>query len=277
MNYKEVNFYIQNNESREILLSMLAEDGYEGFVEEDDKLIASISENNFNENIVSALAEKFGIRYNVSTIKPVNWNAVWESNFNPVTVYYQDKDAPFVHIRAHFHEPWPQAENEIIITPKMSFGTGHHATTYLMAQAMAEINFTGKSVIDFGTGTGVLAILAEKLGAEKIIATDNDDWCIENALENLQANHCKRISVIKKDDLEGLPKADVILANINLNILLANMESIAKLCNKGAIILFSGILETDKQLFYNSLQKNGFSGFTDLSKNNWLLVKAKCA
>ena len=126
----------------------------------------------------------FKFIFKETLIPEANWNQVWESNFDPVIV------DDFVAIRADFHEPVKGVSLEIIITPKMSFGTGHHATTYMMIEQMRELDFTGKSVFDFGTGTGVLAILAEKLGANKVIAVDNDEWSIENAEENFEKNNC---------------------------------------------------------------------------------------
>src|SRR5690606_33392004 len=132
---------------------------------------------------------------------------------------------PFVHIRAGFHPPNQEAAHELVITPKMSFGTGHHPTTWLVVQAMAEFDFNNKTVIDFGTGTGVLAILAAKMGAKQVVAIDHDDWCIENARENFEANNTTDIILEKADQLSGKP-ADIILANINLNVIRENLNTL---------------------------------------------------
>jgi ribosomal protein L11 methyltransferase len=152
----------------------------------------------------------------------------------------------FVAIRADFHEPIKNVQHEIIITPKMSFGTGHHATTGLMMQQMRQINFRNKSVFDFGTGTGILSILAEKLGANNIVAVDIDDWSIANAEENFYRNTCKRIQLLKTDSLPGNQQFDIILANINKNVLIENILSLAtQLSAKGSLLL-SGLLTTDE-------------------------------
>ncbi len=134
--------------------------------------------------MLNDLTSSLQLSFSKTIIEETNWNQVWESNFDPVIV------DDFVAVRAHFHEPIKNVQHEIVITPKMSFGTGHHATTYMMMQQMRELDFAGKNVFDFGTGTGVLAILAEKLGAQKVIAIDNDDWSIENADENVKRNNC---------------------------------------------------------------------------------------
>ena len=159
--------------------------GYDGFETKDDSLHAFINSEDFNTLFIAEISNKYQIDYEVKEVRNENWNALWESNFEPVTV---DND---IGIRAHFHPPFHDVRHEIIITPKMSFGTGHHATTFLMMQQMLQVNFTGKKIFDFGTGTGILAILAEKLGAGKVLATDIDEWCISNSLENTEQNNCK--------------------------------------------------------------------------------------
>ena len=167
-----------NDEQQEILISQLDELSANGFEQTEDSLIAYFSENNFESYEVNRLLHNYS--FTMTTIKEQNWNQVWESNFQPVIV------DDFCAIRADFHEPIQNMEHEIIITPKMSFGTGHHATTYMMIEQMAKIDFTGKTVFDFGTGTGILAILAEKLGAASVSAIDVDVWSIENAKENIE-------------------------------------------------------------------------------------------
>jgi ribosomal protein L11 methyltransferase len=156
----------------------------------------------------------------------------------------------------------------------MSFGTGHHATTYLMMEQMSGIDFNNMTVLDFGTGTGVLAILAEKMGAGPIMAIDNDDWSIENAIENISHNQCKNINIKKASAIESIQKYDVILANINLNVILANMPAIAAVCKKGSTVLLSGFLVADESqvkvsLTYNKLVFNRVS-----EKNGWICIEA---
>ena len=170
--YIQIEFQQITSVQSDILLAQLSSIGFEGFEEEENLLRAFIPSENFDEVLLKEITSFNNLSYTQSRIEETNWNAVWESNFDPVIV------DDFVSIRADFHEPIKLVEHEIVITPKMSFGTGHHATTYMMIQQIREIDFTEKTVFDFGTGTGVLAILAEILGAEKIAAVDNDDWSI---------------------------------------------------------------------------------------------------
>src|SRR5689334_11761207 len=177
--YLRLHFTGINAEQSEILIAELSDAGYEGFEEGLNELKAYIPNENWNEAELIEVAERVGASWSKELIEETNWNQVWESNFQPVTV------DEFVSIRAHFHEPVKGVKHEIIITPKMSFGTGHHATTSMMVRMMSQIDFHQKKVLDFGTGTGILAILAEKLGASEVVAIDNDDWSIENARENI--------------------------------------------------------------------------------------------
>jgi ribosomal protein L11 methyltransferase len=163
---------IKTEEWQEVLIALLTEIGYEGFEQEEALLKAFINKDAFDRAALEALLGEYGVEYEEQEIGERNWNAEWEANFQPVVV------DGFCAVRAHFHPPMPEVEHELVITPKMSFGTGHHATTYMMLQAMRGIDLRGKRVLDFGTGTGVLAILAERLGAAEVVAIDNDDWSI---------------------------------------------------------------------------------------------------
>ena len=179
-NYIQIEFQeISRQEQSEILIAQLSEIGFEGFEENENKLKHLFLKRILMKVFLQIYCSSLQLAFIKTIIEETNWNEVWESNFDPVIV------DDFVAIRADFHEPIKDVQFEIIITPKMSFGTGHHATTYMMMQQMREIDFTGKTVFDFGTGTGVLAILAEKLGAENVLAIDNDEWSIENAAENI--------------------------------------------------------------------------------------------
>ena len=213
------------------------------------------------------IIEPFNVSFNKKTIPQQNWNAVWESNFQPVIV------ENFVGIRAHFHSTIQNVQHEIIITPKMSFGTGHHATTYMMMQLMQTIDFNNKSVFDFGTGTGILAILAEKLKANSVLAVDYDDWCIENALENISNNNCKNISIEKKDTAEVNDVFDIVIANINKNIIQDNFEDLHLTSKKGSTILLSGLLvEDENDIIQLSQQKNWIHQKT-INKNGWIAMQ----
>ncbi len=175
-------------------------------------------------------------------------------------------------VRASFHEPVQDVKHEIIITPKMSFGTGHHATTWLMLDAMQQITFTGKEVLDFGTGTGLLAILSEKLGASNITAIDIDEWSIMNAAENITLNKCAAIQLLRADN-PGEGSFDIILANINRNILLENMEQLTSQLKKDGVLLLSGILQPDLR---DVLQKAADTGLKDQQvseRDGWLCVR----
>ena len=240
MDYVKITFADLQPEQKEILIAQLADAGYEGFEEKDSCLDAFISSKSFDKTIINEISFKYQTPYTKEKIADTNWNQVWESNFEPVIV------SDYVAVRADFHKPITNAEFEIVITPKMSFGTGHHATTYMMIELMKEIDFNERSVLDFGTGTGILAILAEKEGAKKIVAIDNDDWSIANAAENLKKNNCTKIILRKASDAGAEMKFDAILANINKNVILENLALLARQLNKNSQILLSGLLESDK-------------------------------
>jgi ribosomal protein L11 methyltransferase len=225
---------------QELLIAELAQIGYEGFEESDTSLKAYITEDQFIDSELNILLNKYDLKYSISVINKQNWNELWESNFEPVQV------DEFVGIRASFHPSFTNVAYEIVITPKMSFGTGHHATTYSVMQLMRDLDFRDKTVFDFGTGTGILAILAEKLGANKLLAVDNDDWCIENASENISINNCKYIDIQKVEKCKLTSKYKIILANINKNIILDNIEALAGGLEKGGDLILSGLLIEDE-------------------------------
>lgn len=274
MAHLEFIFENLDTEKSELLMALLCNLDFEGFEENENALLSYINEESFNEEPFLQLVKELNLTYKKQRIEETNWNAKWESGFDPIDVMHPKTGKLFAHVRASFHQPNSNAIHDLIITPKMSFGTGHHATTLQMMELMSEINFTGKHVIDFGTGTGLLSILAEKMGAASIMAIDNDNWSIDNTNENIMANQCKSIDVIKAEHCLSLDtKADIILANINLNVILANLENIKSAASKQAVVLFSGILNEDKASITNSLQSNGFEILDIRSKNNWLVVK----
>ncbi len=267
MNYILLTF-TANLELTEIVSANLMEEGFEGTEDIDGFTKTYIKEKEFNNLAVKELFDKYELQYNTVILPDKNWNAEWEANFQPVRVN------DFVSIRASFHPALPVTKHDIIINPKMSFGTGHHATTWLMMNQMQQINFNEKTVIDFGTGTGILAILAEKLGASSIIALDNDDNCIENARENIDLNHCTKISLLKAEKVSG--NADIILANINKNIIIANIENISLACSKQAIILFSGLLKEDYNDIADALLKNDIQIIDHAEKESWICLLCHC-
>ncbi len=268
MKYTQVEIKTADAGQNEILVALLANIGFEGFEENEQGLKAFINEEELDKAALDEVTASLGIAYSLSTIAQQNWNAQWESSFEPVVI------ENFAAVRAGFHAPVKNVQYEIIITPKMSFGTGHHATTFLMMQQMSQLDLSGKTVFDFGTGTGVLAILAEKMGAAKTDAIDNDDWSIENTRENIAANNCNHISAGKADTIAVQEHYDVVLANINLNVLLANMKEIAAICKPGAVVLFSGILVADEATLRESALANGLVFNALAQRNGWLCIKA---
>jgi len=249
---------------QELLIAELAGIGYEGFEESVLTLKAYIPEADFSDIQLNKLSNQYSFTYSKSIINKQNWNKVWESNFEPVQV------ADFVGIRAGFHPPFKGVAHEIIITPKMSFGTGHHATTYTVMQMMQELDCKGRSVFDFGTGTGILAILAEKLGAAKVLAIDNDDWCIENALENISINQCKLIDIQKVDSLKLKDTFEIILANINKNIILENLPSLSQALTQDGQLLLSGLLKEDETDILVACHSLGLQHQKTLTRNEWI-------
>ena len=254
-------------EQKEILIAQLADAGVEGFEEVENGLEAFVNKSGYNKELIEEIILKYQITFKESNVENINWNKEWESNFQPVQV------GNFVAIRADFHLLIKEAEHEIIITPKMSFGTGHHATTFMMVEQMKEIDFQGKSIFDFGTGTGILAILAEKLGAEKIYAIDNDDWSIENAKENIGKNNCQKITIQKASDAISDLKFDIILANINKNVILENFNSLKNQLSKEGILIISGIIEEDKEEILIKASEFHLQLDKELSKNKWICIK----
>ncbi|MCZ2224860.1 MAG: 50S ribosomal protein L11 methyltransferase [Chitinophagales bacterium] len=266
MNYIQLHIAAKQEPIQEIVMAILAENGFDGFEITETHIEAYIKEDDYSEHFVKQLLQPLQVTFTATVIEKQNWNELWESNFNPVLV------DNFVGVRAHFHAPIYNVLHEIIITPKMSFGTGHHATTYAVMQLMQQINFINKSVFDFGTGTGILAILAEKLGAAKILAIDNDDWCIENSEDNITTNQCKNIEVKKADTANTSEQFDIVIANINKNIILNNLPLLNQsLKNNGQIIL-SGLLTEDEQDILNASKEFGLTHQKTIIRNDWIAL-----
>ncbi len=252
---------------QDLLIALLADAGYEGFEQEPELLKAYIPEPDFHVEVINEILNQHDLTYSKSVIEKQNWNAVWESNFDPVRI------ADFVAIRAAFHAPATRVRHEIIITPKMSFGTGHHATTYTVMQLMEEMDFRGKSVFDFGTGTGILAILAEKLGASRLLAVDNDDWCIENASENISINHCQYIDIQKVDTAHVSDPFDIVIANINKNIILDNMDQLAVAVKPGGEVVLSGLLLEDEADILLAGRARGWTHLVTRDRSGWIAMR----
>lgn len=265
-NYCELLIVAEEETIREELIAQLSQIGYDGFEELGTTLKAYVTEDLFLEIDLQKILNKYDLSSSKSIIKKKNWNKLWESNFEPVQV------DDFVGIRAAFHPTFKGLAHDIVITPKMSFGTGHHATTFMMMQLMRDIDFAGKSVFDYGTGTGILAILAEKLGANKVLAVDNDSWCIENASENILINTCKIVDIQKVEQLIMKEKFHIILANINKNIILDTLSLLNEgLLSKGRLLL-SGLLKEDEKDILSACSSLGLQHKNTLERNGWIAM-----
>jgi len=255
----------------EILIAELGYAGFESFVETEQGVTAYIQKIEWSETILDDIqilnSNEFEISYSFEEIKQANWNAEWEKNFNPIIV----DDLCFV--RAPFHD-MSNTKYDIIIEPKMSFGTGHHETTHMMIQHILKNDVSDKSVLDIGCGTGVLAILTEMKGANPIDAIDIDNWCYINSIENVERNNCKNISVYEGDANLILGKHyDVIIANINRNILLNDISEYAKCLNENGILLLSGFYKDDIPIIESECNKQLLKLDEKLEKNNWVALK----
>jgi len=274
--YLQIIIETANTDESDIFVARLSQAGFEGFEEEPKKLHAFIPESLYDfkrvEKIimeVKGLADPYHAFFKTEVVEPRNWNAEWEKDFEPVIV------DNFCAIRAHFHPPIPETQYDVIITPKMSFGTGHHATTYMMISAMKNIDFRNLAVLDFGTGTGVLAILACKLGAGYVLAIDSDEWSIENAQENTALNGCPGIRIEQKDSLSGTGQFDCILANINLRVILENVEFLRQHLHKTGVFIGSGVLESDEEKIRIEAASAGFAIERLMIKDNWMSFRIK--
>lgn len=270
--YIEYNFTVAPLQpASDILIAQLGEIGFDSFVENEEGVQAYILKDLWKEDSVKDVQiltnENFNISYDFKEIEQQNWNSEWEKNFEKIVV------EDICTVRAPFHEK-PNTEFDIVIEPKMSFGTGHHETTHMMLQHILEHDFKGKSVLDMGSGTGVLAILAAMKNAGSVDAIDIDNWCYLNAVENKERNNCNQINVFEGDvSLLKDQKYNVIIANINRNILLADIPSYAKCLTKDGILFLSGFYKEDIPVITEKCNEVGLKFEKNLEKNNWVAVK----
>ncbi len=254
---------------REILIAEMGQLEFDSFVETEVGFEAYIPEDIFNHPAVQVLFNNYRqqtrIWYELKKIPKQNWNQEWETNYEPIQVGDQ------IYVRATFHDPQPDFPYEIVINPKMSFGTGHHETTSQILALQLEVDHEGKKLLDVGTGTGILAIMAAKLGASQVDATDIDEWCIENSLENFQLNDVSpgfvKKGIIKELDIEG--SYDIVIANINTNILLDEMSYYAALIEDNGYLLLSGFYDFDLKKVDEKARSLNLQLQKSVEKNKW--------
>ncbi|MEL6942295.1 MAG: 50S ribosomal protein L11 methyltransferase [Bacteroidota bacterium] len=259
-----------SEELNEILIAFLSQFPFDTFQEQDSGFEAYIPAPSDAAAIVEAINEwqkQFDFRYTKSFIKAQNWNAVWESNFQPIIV------GNFCGIRADFHEPIKDVKHELIIQPKMAFGTGHHATTFQVIQLMEHLVLDGKQVFDYGCGTGILAILASKLGAASIDAIDIDEWSKENTEENATLNQVKNINVWRGDLATLQEKSyDCILANITFNVISSSLTSLYSKLHIGGYLITSGFFPEDAERLKMQAKTLGLRVVQESERENWACV-----
>ncbi len=274
MDYIELKVEVKpsSQETNEMIIAQLAEIDFESFTENDNGLNAYIKSPDYTSALEDKLKDLFlpeetSISYVINRIKGENWNAKWESDFEPILVNNRCL------VKASFHKNLPEFEYEIIIDPKMSFGTGHHQTTHLMIEAILNEDFINKTVLDMGSGTGVLAILAEKRGAKDVLAIDIDDWAYQNSLENIKVNGCYKIKTVCGDVsfIQG-KSFDIILANINRNILLSDIGHYVKSLSHNGKLILSGILKSDIEVIQQNTNEHGLSHLTTATRDEWVTM-----
>lgn len=262
--YLQIKFRDLSTDQQDILVALLTEAGFEGFEESTGILSAYIPLQQFDEKAFEELIAAQQVAAEREVVREKNWNEEWERNFEPVII------GDFCAVRASFHQPIGGVGHELVITPKMSFGTGHHATTCIMIEFIKEIPLSGKRVLDFGTGTGILAILSEKCGAASITAIDHDEYSMENASENIAINQCSKITLQQADSLHGLDRFDVILANINRHVILANMAEMRQHLVRGGVLILSGLLPDDEAVIVAKATEHDLRIQQQKTYNNWI-------
>ena len=270
MNFKGLHFACDSHLS-DLLVAELSMLRYDSFEEHQMGFSAYCEVINFNQPLIDTLVQKYqkmgNISYTLEAIARINWNTEWEKNYAAVVI------ADKIMVRAIFHEPQDHFKHQIVIHPKMSFGTGHHATTSLILETQLSIDHHQKKIYDFGTGTGVLSILAHQLGARQIVATDVDDWCIENAEENFNLNDCPgRVLKGVVRDLTLKDQADIVIANINKNVLLKEMSEYVRLLTLNGILILSGFYEKDAPEICACAEKLGLKQIQQKCLNLWTVI-----
>jgi ribosomal protein L11 methyltransferase len=272
MNYVELEIQTESDFT-EILMAELGEAGFESFVETDEGLLAYIQEEDFDETKISEIVTRYqeltAITTSWKSLERKNWNEEWEKSYEPIEVSNK------VRVRATFHEPDPSFQYDLLIQPKMSFGTGHHETTWLVMNEQLSLPHNGLSVMDVGCGTGILAILAYKLGATSLLGFDIDEWAVENTQENFAMNHLPSTAEVFQGTIDGVSpelRFGGILANINRNILLAEIPKYVAHLQTGGWLVTSGFYETDQTDIERCAEENGLKKIRSNTRNQWATV-----
>lgn len=259
----------ENSMDKDEFVGLFAAIDIEGLEEKENEVCIYVAEENKEEAelFVKEICEQHQTTYSISELENKNWNEKWESSFQPILI------DDFAYVRATFHAANPEVQHEIIIEPKMSFGTGHHPTTSQMMQNMRLLDFKGKRVLDCGSGTGILAILAGKMGAKHCIAVDNDEWCYRNCIENMELNHCERIQP-EIGDLENVKGQtfDIILANIHRNFLVEHMHALRSLLNRSGILIVSGFYEEDVKIVLDKALEHHLIANYQTTRHKWTCI-----
>ena len=271
MSCTEIEFHFSDRERIEILSAILGANDFTGF-EETGQSFNAYTDRILDEATVRSMLKEYTIfdqvNFKIRTVPYKNWNAIWEQNYKPIFISNR------VFVRSSFHKPNQHAEYEIIIDPKMAFGTGHHDTTSMMMEMMLHLDLRDKTVLDFGSGTGILSILAEKMGAANVIALDNDQRACENMMENIQLNHADNIMSIQGNE-HDIPclRYDLVLANVNKNIIVNCMEILACNAKLNAQILLCGLLTKDEKVVLEAASQFGLSPEESKTRNEWICLK----
>lgn len=261
-----ISITVSSSAAADELIARLGAWPFNGFEETQNTVHGYLPAELDDQKGIGNLLNELGLNYTRELVEEKNWNEEWEQNFQPVQV------EEFCVVRAPFHPKRDGVKYDVVIMPKMSFGTGHHATTWLMISEMSKLDLRGKKLLDFGTGTGILAILAEKMGAASVLAIDNDDWSVNNAHENLAENQCSRISVEKRDEISSTGKFDVVLANINKHVILAQLRHIKQHLELRGVLLLSGLLKGDADAIQAEATQNGLEIKRLAEREGWICL-----